>query len=928
MILTYLRAPVLALVFCMSLFITSTSNANNANNKSAIGTNLGTVKSWSLSWTFIDIAPRLRAWTAGGPLSFDVCNTTKSDKSLCADGVGYATDSYGWPTRVNSSRDGSVKPRSVLYDGVGSNYPSGQYLVFWEGTGTVRIEGSVAPRAVLSGTGTSAEPFRGVFTVPANKKYPIQFIIDDIGSSARNTIRNIRILVPGGVRGRVNSAGQVTDLDPYAFCTDLPSRSDGVSQLKVGSQCIDFEHVAYNRFEPGADGSDSSPTEALEQGKLVFHPKLLNQLTRYRSLRYVNFQETNNSPTVSWNERPKVKDQTFTSKSGIPPEYCIALSNAVNADPWFTMPHKANDDYNRQFARLVSQQLKSGLKVYLEYSNETWNSVYSQNAWIIDQGARRGLPGDRYKRGTRYHSERTVEIGQVWRSAMGSRSTDLKLVMGSQAFNSYISDETLSWGNASSVVDYVAIAPYFGRYFGDPNNAAMVQNMSLDSAFKEINSGGVLNNAPAGGSLAHAREFMMQTGEVARKHNVTMIAYEGGQHISGYGGTQDNQRITDLFVRLNADPRMEAAYTRYLQDWKDAGGQMFVNYLHLGAWTKWGSWGVLQNQNENPDSSPKYRALVKFVDSQPCWWQNCQSFAGTQSVSDAGDESAADQPLTPAVTVAPVTPTPTPTPLPEPTPTPAPITPQEPADTGGADGGETPAQPQIPQQVQVPDTDIDDDDQSQAGDDGTPDPAIALAAPERVVAKSRGKKIRLTWQHAASAGAIYTIYRAVDEGEYRQLARTREQRFLDERVAQGKIYRYTVRATLEAKQSRLSNSVAVVLEGRRHRVARAKMSLSSRNRSFNSWSGSAQMRIVNQNGKALQNADVRVSWLKRTAAGKVSKVKTVHAETDRRGNISIITSGIKARRGEQIRLRVEKVKHGKSLFDRVASDSIGWTSID
>ena len=56
----------------------------------------------------------------------------------------------------------------------------------------------------------------------------------------------------------------------------------------------------------------------------------------------------------------------------------IDLCNELGADPWFCMPHKANARYVERFAGLVKSRLRPDLNVYVQWSNEVWNSQFPQ----------------------------------------------------------------------------------------------------------------------------------------------------------------------------------------------------------------------------------------------------------------------------------------------------------------------------------------------------------------------------------------------------------------------------------------------------------------------------------------------------------------------------------------------------------------------
>jgi hypothetical protein len=63
----------------------------------------------------------------------------------------------------------------------------------------------------------------------------------------------------------------------------------------------------------------------------------------------------------------------------------VQLCNYLKINPWFCIPHLADDDYVRQFALLVKNSLDPALKVYIEYSNEVWNNVFEQHHYAEEK---------------------------------------------------------------------------------------------------------------------------------------------------------------------------------------------------------------------------------------------------------------------------------------------------------------------------------------------------------------------------------------------------------------------------------------------------------------------------------------------------------------------------------------------------------------
>ena len=72
---------------------------------------------------------------------------------------------------------------------------------------------------------------------------------------------------------------------------------------------------------------------------------------------------------------------------GFPIEVLVALANKLNVNPWFCVPHMADDDYVRKFATYVRDNLRSNLVAYFEFSNEIWNGAvgYWETGYAVAQ---------------------------------------------------------------------------------------------------------------------------------------------------------------------------------------------------------------------------------------------------------------------------------------------------------------------------------------------------------------------------------------------------------------------------------------------------------------------------------------------------------------------------------------------------------------
>jgi hypothetical protein len=95
---------------------------------------------------------------------------------------------------------------------------------------------------------------------------------------------------------------------------------------------------------------------------------------------------------------------------------------------------------------------------------------------------------------------------------------------------------------------------------------------------------------------------------LARERALELVAYEGGQHLVGVWGVENDVQVTDLFVAANRHRDMGKLYSDYLSEWSGVGGGLMMHFSDISEPGKWGSWGALEDVLQT--SSPKYDALL------------------------------------------------------------------------------------------------------------------------------------------------------------------------------------------------------------------------------------------------------------------------------------------------------------------------------
>lgn len=550
--------------------------------KSGLGINLEAVVDFSAVYPFTDFFKQSRPWITASQTVFDTEDAEQLD-----------LDADGWVQSLPACNAGDPQQfciaRTVI-NSAGAAYPSGRYLVLYDGEGTISY--------ALGAQKVPAEstPGRDVIEVNGNSIWQL-----DITSTAAppNHLRNIRVLAPG--------------------------------------------------FDPAAA---AVPT---------FHPDFLAELEPYRAIRFMDWMETNGggfdgrpNAQQSFAQRPRAAQAHYSREGGVPLEVMIELANVSGSEPWFTLPHQVNDDYVTQFAGIVRDQLAAGRRVYVEYSNEVWNPAFPQGADIEERGnTLYGSLGDPFIRRLNAHGQRTAEICTLFKSAFGTEAARVTCVLGAQAANAFTQTEAadcpiaIQAGQRSTpcgeAIDAVAIAPYFANYTNVPANEAEIELWSLEQLFRELTDGGELaqnvatpctdNGLAFTGRVVAGRCTVPALEEVtlwidshinaAQGRDLSVIAYEGGQHLVGVFGVQNNDAITELFTAANRDPRMGAIYQDYLADWKARGGELFAVFALSFSYGRFGSWGMIEQLNQQP-RPPKATAVDTFNAENPCWWVGCE----------------------------------------------------------------------------------------------------------------------------------------------------------------------------------------------------------------------------------------------------------------------------------------------------------------
>ncbi|MBX3357016.1 MAG: hypothetical protein KF745_01175 [Phycisphaeraceae bacterium] len=386
----------------------------------------------------------------------------------------------------------------------------------------------------------------------------------------------------------------VAAAEPGRVLLDVAPAAEGITLVIARSQAGNYIRnirVLLPGSEPAAAGQQ-------------FHPLFLERLKPFKVLRFMEWQRTNGSTVKSWGDLLPDTYYTCNRPCGAPPSMMIDLCNALGASPWLCVPHLADDDYAAHLAALVRDRLEPGRAVYLEYSNETWNTALSQAQHLQRQGRARALAGDDRTAGARAMVDRATAVFAIFRRVLGD-THPLVCVLAGQAADPSLTREILAYATdryGPDAFDAFAIGPYVGLDLEQASQRSAVAVMSPAQIFAALEE-----------ESSRVIERTQQHLDIAKRYGVPLLAYEGGQHLAGQYGAENDDRITSLFTAANRDERMGVLLGAYHRSWWAVGGGLFCAFNFTSPYNKWGSFGYLEYQDQRPDEAPKYRALLDAI---------------------------------------------------------------------------------------------------------------------------------------------------------------------------------------------------------------------------------------------------------------------------------------------------------------------------
>lgn len=372
-----------------------------------------------------------------------------------------------------------------------------------------------------------------------------------------------------------------------------------------------------------------APAMGAEPDK-IFHDSFLARISEDVSiLRFMDWGYTNHSKQTTWADRRQ--PDWFTQTRPTAYEYMVELCNATDTDLWVCVPHQVDDDYVRRLATLLhtgmdngvqtGPALKPGLKIYIEYSNELWNTEFSQSTYAQEQADLDPETSNKHV----WAGKRSAQIWKLFQEEIGTGwENRIVRVMATHQANAHITNHLQGIALVSGTqADAMAIATYWSHKLGDyvVDNLDYMNPTEADylAAIEECERNIRQELLPQ--LTSRAKE--------AANAGLELICYEGGQHtttvwrdFNGNGNWDDSTDRTHRNAQtrflndLNRRQDMGALHTLMFDFWEQVGGGVYLAFNDVGPYKDFGSWGYREYWWQSTAEAPKAYAFEHWLKRQ------------------------------------------------------------------------------------------------------------------------------------------------------------------------------------------------------------------------------------------------------------------------------------------------------------------------
>ena len=271
--------------------------------------------------------------------------------------------------------------------------------------------------------------------------------------------------------------------------------------------------------------------------------RLVNLLLPFRTIRFMNWQQTNYPGRRSVADLPLWDWRTnllgaWKDWGGMPLDNMITLANTIQARGWYCIPHEADEGLMQSMIEYIVTH--SAQRPIIEYSNEiTFNGLFPQYNWATAYGMRNGV--ESMTNNPKEYAIRVAadRIGRI--SQMVNARADV--VACGQFYDPQVGELLLSI--VGDAITMYGVAPYYGHRLRAYQQDMTVQKLA-DGCFTHL--------------VTEVREAVEKHRTLAAEYGVQLVGYESGPHLFSSLYRNGGYRLSE--IESERERRLMAQYNR------------------------------------------------------------------------------------------------------------------------------------------------------------------------------------------------------------------------------------------------------------------------------------------------------------------------------------------------------------------------------
>ncbi|MBK6622434.1 MAG: hypothetical protein IPG32_16750 [Saprospirales bacterium] len=353
-----------------------------------------------------------------------------------------------------------------------------------------------------------------------------------------------------------------------------------------------------------------------EDDSELFHTPFLSLFDSvdFSAIRYMNFTITNGSDPAypvltTWSERKLPSDASQTAipqigkNGGACWEHVIDLANRTQTDAWINVPISASTDYVIQLATMLKNGLDPDLNIYVENSNEVWNTAPGFEQSQYNQAQATALGIDQHQN----HARRTVELAQIFEDVFGSGSLNnrIRVVLCShQPMLKWWVEPMLQYVNAtfgppSDFIYAIGSQTYFSGGHEAGESVDKILDDCHESIIGQIDETGGVNEAGRIQWIEKAMDWNLPGG---------YVSYEGGPDHGG--GSTEN--IANRILAERSEGMCEEMRFNLDDAFLQVGATLAMQFTLTSGYNRYGCWGLTDDVNV-PHRNFKFGCLRDLI---------------------------------------------------------------------------------------------------------------------------------------------------------------------------------------------------------------------------------------------------------------------------------------------------------------------------